>query len=181
MTCKLVFTKKKGIAHLSKAIDEVRAGEVRQMKAHGLEPLLTNSRWLLLKRPENLTEKQETRLGELLQYNLKSIRSYLLKVDFQQLWQYTSPAWAGKFIDRWSTRAMRSKIDPMKKAAKRIHKHRKLILKRFKADGLYSSGVVEGFNNKAKLTTRKAYGFKSLHTIGALPEPKTTHRLFGRA
>lgn len=69
----------------------------------------------------------------------------------------------------------------VRKAAKRIHKHRKLILKRFKADGLYSSGVVEGFNNKAKLTTIKAYGFKSLHTIGALLEPKTTHRLFGRA
>jgi len=114
---------------LSKAIDEVRAGEARQMKADGLEPLLTNSRWLLLKRPENLTEKQETKLGELLQYNLKSIRSYLLKLDFQPLWQYTSPAWAGKFIDRWCTRAMRSKIDPVKKAAKRIHKHRELILK----------------------------------------------------
>ena len=52
------------------------------MKADGFEPLLTNSRWLLLKRPENLTEQQETKLGELLQYNLKSIRSYLLKEDF---------------------------------------------------------------------------------------------------
>jgi len=174
------------MAHLSKAIDEVRAGEARQMKADGFEPLLTNSRWLLLKRPENLTEKQETKLGELLQYNLKSIRSYLLKEDFQQLWQYTSPAWAGKFIDRWCTRTMRSKIDPMKKVAKRVRKHRGLILNWFKADGLYSSGIVEGFNNKAKLTMRKAYGFKSFHTIeiglyhtiGALPEPKTTHRFF---
>ena len=47
-----------------------------------------------------------------------------------------------------------------------------------------SSGVVEGFNNKAKLTMRKAYGFKEYETIktalyhqlGNLPEPKTTHR-----
>lgn len=55
-----------------------------------------NARWVLLKRPENLTENQELKLAEILQYNLKSIRSYLLKKDFQQLWQYTSPAWAGK-------------------------------------------------------------------------------------
>lgn len=174
------------MAHLSKAIDEVRAGEARQMKIDGFEPLLTNARWVLLKRPENLTENQELKLAELLQYNLKSIRSYLLKEDFQQLWQYTSPAWAGKFLDLWCTRTMRSKIDPMKKVAKRIRKHRELILNWFKAGGLYSSGIVEGFNNKAKLTMRKAYGFKSFntieialyHAIGNLPEPKTTHRFF---
>lgn len=174
------------MAHLSKAIDEVRAGEARQMKIDGFEPLLTNARWVLLKRPENLTENQELKLAELLQYNLKSIRSYLLKEDFQQLWQYSSPAWAGKFLDLWCTRTMRSKIDPMKKVAKRIRKHRALILNWFKAGGLYSSGIVEGFNNKAKLTMRKAYGFKSFHTIeialyhaiGNLPEPKTTHRFF---
>ena len=174
------------VAHLNKAIDEVRAGEARQMKSEGYEPLLTNARWALLKRPENLTDKQEIKLAELLQYNLKSIRSYLLKEEFQQLWQYISPAWAGKFLDRWCTKTMRSKIDPMKKVAKRVRKHRSLILNWFRADGQFSSGIVEGFNNKAKLTMRKAYGFKSFHTIemalyhtmGALPELKTTHRFF---
>jgi transposase len=174
------------MAHLNKAIDEVRAGEARQMKADGFEPLLTNSRWVLLKRPENLTDKQDLKLAQLLDYNLKSIRSYLLKEDFQQLWHYRSPVWAGKFLDQWCTRTMRSKIDPMKKAAKRIRKHRELILNWFRAGGQYSSGIVEGFNNKAKLTMRKAYGFKSFrtieialyHTIGGLPEPKTTHRFF---
>ena len=174
------------VAHLNKAIDEVRAGEARQMKSDGYEPLLTNARWALLKRPENLTDKQEIKLAELLQYNLKSIRSYLLKEEFQQLWQYISPAWAGKFLDHWCTKTMRSKIDPMKKVAKRVRKHRSLILNWFRADGQFSSGIVEGFNNKAKLTMRKAYGFKSFHTIemalyhtmGALPELKTTHRFF---
>ena len=174
------------MAYLSKAIDEVRAGEVKQMKSAGFEPVLTNARWVLLKRPENLTDKQELKLAELLQYNLKSIRSNLLKEEFQQLWQYSSPIWAGKFLDRWCTRTMRSKIEPMKKVARTMRRHRPLILNWFKADGQFSSGIVEGFNNKAKLTMRKAYGFKSLHTIevalyhtiGALPEPKATHRFF---
>jgi transposase len=78
------------MAHLSKAIDEVRAGEVKALKAGGYEPVLKDSRWLLLKRPENLSEKQEIRLAELLQYNLKSVRAYLLKEDFQFFWGYKS-------------------------------------------------------------------------------------------
>jgi len=67
------------VAKLNKAIDEVRAGEHRQMQKDGYEPLLKNSRWCLLKRWENLTEKQESKLAELLQYNLRSVRAYLLK------------------------------------------------------------------------------------------------------
>ena len=174
------------MANVSKAIDRVRAEEARKMRTDGYEPLLTNTRWLLLKRPENLTNKQEAKLSDLLQYNLKSVRAYLLKEDFQQLWQYVSPYWAGQFLDRWCTRTMRSKIDPMKKMAKQIRKHKPLIINWFEAKGQFSSGIVEGFNNKAKLTMRKSYGFKSpdtieialYHALGALPEPKTAHRFF---
>ncbi|MCU7880508.1 MAG: transposase [Candidatus Thiodiazotropha sp. (ex Lucinoma aequizonata)] len=71
------------MAHLSKAIDEMRAQEARELKEKGYESILTKTRWLLLKRPENLTAKQDTKLADLLQYNLKSIRSYLLKEEFQ--------------------------------------------------------------------------------------------------
>ena len=46
---------------------------------------------LLLKRPENLTDSQDVKLAELLQYNLRSVRSYLLKEDFQFFWKYVSP------------------------------------------------------------------------------------------
>ncbi|MFK7856234.1 MAG: transposase [Granulosicoccus sp.] len=91
--------------------------------------------------------------------------TYLLKEDFQQLWQYVSPYWAGQFLDRWCTKTMRSKIEPMKKMAKQIRKHKPLIINWFEAKGQFSSGIVEGFNNKAKLTMRKSYGFKSADTI----------------
>ncbi len=61
--------------------------------------------------------------------------------------------------------------------------HRSLILNWFRARGTISAGTVEGLNNKAKLTTRKAFGFRTLeavkialyHTLGALPEPQFTH------
>jgi transposase len=174
------------MATISKAIDQVRAEEAKQLKADGLEPVLTNSRFILLKRPENLTDKQEIKLAELVQYNLRSIRAYLLKEDFQQFWTYISPYYAGRFLDTWCTRTMRSKIEPMKKVARMLRNHRPLLMNWFKAKGELSSGVVEGFNNKAKLTMRKSYGFRTFrgieialyHAIGDLPEPKTTHRFF---
>jgi transposase len=174
------------MALMSKAIDKVRAEESKQMKADGLEPLLTNSRFILLKRPENLTDKQEIKLAELVQYNLRSIRAYLLKENFQQFWTYISPYYAGRFLDTWCTRTMRSRIEPMKKMAKTLRKHRPLLMNWFKAKGELSSGVVEGFNNKAKLTMRKSYGFRTFrgieialyHAMGDLPEPEFTHRFF---
>jgi len=53
--------------------------------------VLTKTRWLLLKRRENLSDEQQTRLAELLRYNLKSVRAYLLKEQFQLFWNYASP------------------------------------------------------------------------------------------
>ncbi len=146
---------------MSRAIDKVRAGEVKRLKADGYEPALKGCRWLLLKRPANMSEKQTVRLKELLQYNLQSVRSHLMKEDFQQFWKYTYPARAGKFLDAWCTRAMRSKIEPMKAMAKTLRSKRELLLNWFRAGGSLSSGVVEGFNNKLKLITRKSYGFRT--------------------
>ena len=171
---------------MNKAIDEVRAGEARQMKADGYEEVLKHSRWCLLKRRENLTEKQTVKLAELLKYNLKSVRAHLLREDFQQFWEYVSPAWAGKFLDQWCTRTMRSQLEPMKKVARSLRNHRELILNWFRAKGALSSGVVEGFNNKVKLTTRKSYGFRTYeaaeaalyHGLGDLPEPEFAHRFW---
>ena len=146
------------VANINKAIDEVRAGEHRQMKAEGYSPLLTNSRWTLLKRPENLTDGQEIKLRELLKYNLRSVRAYLLKEQFQLFWSYTYPAWAGRFLDRWITKVLRSRIEPLKREARSIRRHKPLILNWFKAKKEFSSGIVEGLNNKVKRGTPKCCG-----------------------
>jgi len=172
------------MSHMSKAIDQVRTQEVKVLKAKGKAPVLTGTRWCLLKRPENLTENQEIRLKELLGCNLKTVRAYLLKEDFQWFWHYVSSTWAGKFLEGWCRRTMRSRIDPMKKIAKMLRTHRELLLNWFKAKHeMVALGVVEGFNNKAKVITKRAYGFRSYHllelalyhTLGDLPEPETTH------
>ncbi|MCU7879445.1 MAG: transposase [Candidatus Thiodiazotropha sp. (ex Lucinoma aequizonata)] len=94
--------------------------------------------------------------------------------------------WAGEFLDQWCTKTMRSKIEPMKRVPKMLKRHRPLLLNWFRAKKKFSTGIVEGFNTKAKVTTRKAYGFRTYHaaeialyhTLGALPVPETAHDFF---
>jgi transposase len=171
--------------HMNKAIDEVRAQEARAMRAKGVY-VLKHSRWCLLKRPENLTDFQQAKLSDLLRLNLKAVRSYLLKESFQFFWEYVYPYWAGKFLDDWCTKVMRSRIEPMKKVARMLRAHRELLLNWFRAKKTISSGAMEGLNNKLKLTTRKSYGFRTFrvteialyHTLGNLPEPAYTHKFW---
>jgi transposase len=171
------------MAQMNRAIDEVRAAEVKKLKADGFEPILKHARWVLLRRRENLTELQTVKLKELLRYNLKSVRAYLLREEFQRFWEYRSAYWAGRFLREWCTKALRSRIEPMKKVARMLRSHEELLLNWFRAKGLVSAGSVEGLNYNAKLTMKKAYGFQTLrgvkialyHRLGALPEPQFAH------
>jgi transposase len=173
---------------MNKAIDEVRAKETREIRSRnrlsGKQVVLTHSRWCLLKRPENLTARQSIKLNELLRCNLRTVRAYLLKEEFQLFWEYISPAWAAKFMDQWCTKALRSRLEPMKKIARMLRTHQPLILNWFEARGQVSLGAVEGLNNRLKANLRKSYGFRTYkaikvmlyHKLGALREPQFTHR-----
>lgn len=95
------------------------------LSSHCLEPAL-------LKRPEDLSENQAVKLSELLKYNLKSVRSYLLEEYFHRVWEYRYGASAGRFLDAWCTRAMRSQLAPMKSLAKTPRNKRSLLLNSFR-------------------------------------------------
>lgn len=171
--------------HLNDAVDKVRRQESAYLYSKGYEPILEKSRWPLLKNPENLNDKQHLKIKDLMQYNLKSVKSYLLKNDFEKFWLYKSPFWAERFLDDWTCKVMHSGIGPMKKFAKTLRKYQPLIMNWFKVKGgRLSSGPIEGLNNKAKVTIRKAYGFREynvlkmalFHQLGKLPEPEVTHK-----
>jgi transposase len=172
------------VAKLNKAVDEVRAKEARELRRKGYEPILKHTRWCFLKRKKNQTVNQRRKLRDVLRYDLRSVRAFLLKESFQSFWSYTSPAWAGWFLDKWCTRAMRSKLTPIKRFAKTLRTHRPLLLNWFAAKGEIALGVVEGMNTNAKLAIRKARGFRTYdvletalyHELGRLPEPQFTHR-----
>lgn len=193
---KVVKRKAKNIIHildrfhvmkyLGDAVDETRRAETAQLKLDGYEPILEKSRWCLLKNKKNQKPSQLARLRELVKYNLKTVRCYLLKEAFQHFWTYKTRWGAQRFLKTWSTRAMRSKLPEIKKVAKRLRKHQELLLNYFSFKERLSNGIVEGFNLKAKLTMRKSFGFKRFetaevalfHTLGNLPEPPAIHRFY---
>lgn len=172
------------MAYFNKAIDKTRREEARKLKEDGYEEILKNSRWSLLKKKKNLKEKQLAKLKDIMRYNLKTVKCYLLRESFQKFWQYKSFGCAKRFLKRWIFVAMRSKIEPIKNVAKMLRRHEPLIMNWFLMKNRLSNGIVEGFNNKAKLTMRKSYGFKSFkiaelalyHVLGDLPEPELTHK-----
>lgn len=169
---------------LGEAVDEVRRQEAKKLATEGYEPILKNSRYCFLKRPRNFTIKQAAKLGDLLAYDLRTVRAWMLKESFDGFWQYNSPRWAGWYLKKWCARAMRSRLEPMKKFVSTLRNHEDLLMNYFKAGKLYNSGIVEGLNLRINLCMRKAYGYRSFellqvslfHTLGKLPEPKFTHK-----
>jgi len=86
------------------------------------------------------------------------------------------------FLNFWCYQTMRSRIEPMKKIARTLRAHRTLLLNYFKVRKQFSSGVIERLNNKAKVTMRRSYAFRTFrilelalhHSLGKLPEPELT-------
>jgi transposase len=171
---------------LSEATEKVRREEVHLLRAKGLQPILKDSRWALLRRPKNRKMKDKLKLRELLQYNLKSVRCMLLRWQFDAFWKYRSATWAGRFLNDWCRTVNRSGIEPLKKVVRTLQAHQPYLLDwiRLKAQGGIPTGAVEGFNNKARVITKRAYGFRSrevmevalYHSLGKLPEPLLHHK-----
>ncbi len=163
----------------------VRRQEVSRLQVNGKEAVLTKTKWILLKRRKKLTRRQRSRFHELMECNLRSVRAYIMKESFQHIWSYLLPTRAGRFLDLWCRDVMRSNIEPMRgRWPINCDPHRELILNYFRARRALSSGVVEGMNNKAKLTSRRHYGFRGdltretalFHVLGGLPEPDLGHK-----
>jgi len=172
--------------NLGEAIDHIRRAESHARARAGLSPLLKKLRWALLKHRCNWTRKERARMRDLYGRGLRSVRAFLLVESFEHFWTYNSPTWADKFLKGWCQKVARSRLAPLQRVAKSLAKHRALLLNYFIARKEYSSGVVEGLNNKLKLTLKRSYGFRTdlarkvalYHALAHLPEPRLTHSFF---
>ncbi len=170
--------------HLNQAVDQVRRAESGRWRGQPVAEKLKRMRWKLLRRGSRVRGRAKQRLYGLLRTKLATGRAWMLKETFQDFWHYRALNWAAAFLDVWCTRALRSRIEPMKKVARMLRTHEELLLNWFRAKGEISSGAVEGLNNKIRVVTRRSYGFRTFdameialyHTLGRLPEPETTHR-----
>ena len=176
----LVFDKFHIVRHLMNAVDQVRRDEIRE-KGKEHKELVKRTRYLWLKNPWNLQDNQKARLSALEKLNLKINRAYLLKETFRDLWSYSRPAWATKYLTKWFWCATHSRLKPMRDFAWLVRRHQKNILSYFKLQ--IDNGSVEGLNNKAKVISHRAYGFRSeknyilnlYHCMANLPMPVLLH------
>ena len=172
--------------HLNQAVDQVRRAESARLRAasQAAAQQLKHTRWTLLRRGSRVRGRARQKLQALLVSKLQTARAWELKETFAHFWKYRSVTWAGAFLDYWTWRAMRSRLEPMKKVARMLRSHEELILNWFRAKGEISTGAVEGLNNKIRVVTRRSYGFRTYkameialyHTLGRLPEPESAHR-----
>jgi transposase len=172
--------------HLNQAVDQVRRAESSRLRAasQAAAQQLKHTRWTLLRRGSRVRGRARQKLQALLASKLQTARAWELKETFAHFWKYRSVTWAGAFLDYWTWRAMRSRLEPMQKVARMLRSHEELILNWFRAKGEISTGAVEGLNNKIRVVTRRSYGFRTYkameialyHTLGRLPEPESTHR-----
>lgn len=141
-------------------IDRVRVDEANRLRDDkAARKVVKSARWLLLRNRANIPKREDrVRLDELLRANRRLCKIYVLKDDLKHLWDYTFPGAALRFWEGWYQRAIRSRIEPLKKFARNL---------KGRIDGVLAhcrwplhTSLLEGINNKIKVIKRMAYGFR---------------------
>ena len=152
------------------ALDEVRRDlwqQLRRLPDDRYAKAFKGSRWALLKNPEDLTDTQAAQLATIKRSRGGIWRAYEMKEQFRAVFAGDlEPAEAIEALDRWITRALRSRLVPFAKAARTMRDRRGLIVNALE-QGI-SNGRVEGLNTKVRLIIRRAYGFHSADAALAL-------------
>jgi transposase len=170
----VVFDKFHVYGYLSEAIEQVRRHE-QNLAGKEEAKLIKGSRWLWLKAPGKLQRKQKHTLREIMAINRRLQRAYLLKEDFEALYECSDREEATVFLREWTKRCKQSGLEPFLKLARRLLRWAGGILAYF--THRITNGIAEGINNKIKVLKRRAYGFhdqhyfylKILHITGSLP------------
>jgi len=157
----LIFDRFHVIQHLNRAVDDVRRQTWRQLR--GEERIaFKKTRWLWLKNPWNLRSAERRRLSALCKINQPIVRAYYLKEAFQRFWDYRSEGWAFPYLKQWLWWASHSRLEPFKHFARMIREHILGILAWTRLR--ISNGALEGMNNKVKVISHRAYGFRKSET-----------------
>jgi transposase len=172
----LVFDRFHVVQHLNRAVDDVRRQTWRQLRGEE-RTAFKKTRWLWLKNPWNLRSLERRRLSAVCRTNQPIVRAYYLKEAFQRFWDYRSPGWAFPYLRQWLWWASHSRLEPFVKFARMIRQHILGIMAWTRLR--ISNGALEGMNNKVKVISHRAYGFRKTdtyitaiwHGCGDLPLP----------
>jgi transposase len=150
--------------HIVKLLNDKLSQLRRELQREATDVLMKNvlkgTRWLLLKRPENLDDDRNewARLQEALQLNESLAIAYYLKEELPLVFHEKTKRAARRFLHDWIARADASGIRVLQTFAKTLAKYQSGVLAWY--DYPISTGPLEGTNNKIKTLKRQAYGFR---------------------
>ena len=147
---------------LNEALDEVRKEQWR--KAAGDErKTLKGLRWLLFRHPSKRSKADTRVLNELRKSNGRIHRAWVLKDEFNQFWDYKTQRGAKRFLQQWSTTALKSRLEPLRKFVHTIRKHTDNILTFI--DSRLTNAVSEGLNRIIRIVKNRASGFRTVQAF----------------
>ena len=156
---KIAFDKFHVAQHLGEAVDKVRRGEHKQLLAAG-DDRLKGTRYHWLRHPDNVSDRDwNGRFAALRESTLRTARAWAIKEQAMSLWQYRSRAWAGKAWRRWHGWAIRSRLEPVKHAARMIKRHLYGIVNATVLKA--TNALAESINARIQKVKRMACGFRN--------------------
>jgi len=156
----ITFDKFHAVKLVNDAVDKVRRAESKG------RPELKRTRYLWLKNELSLSARGRRQLAALTTLHLKTARAYQIRLAFQEIYQQPTRGWGALFLDRWYAWAIRSRLEPIKHAARSIKRHRQGILAWF--DSHIANGLIEGINSLVQAAKAKARGYRSTRTLKAI-------------
>ena len=155
----ITFDKFHAVKIVNDAVDQVRRAEQKQQNA------LRGTRYIWLRNPDNLSERQRATLENLPTRHLKTARAYQIRLAFQDLYEQPSEAAAG-YLKRWYFWATHSRLEPIIDAAHTVKRHWDGILRWF--DSRIANGLIEGINSLVQAAKAKARGYRSIRNLKAV-------------
>jgi transposase len=170
--------------HLNAAVDTVRRGEQGRLRGETKKTAIKRGRFLLLKRGTRVRGHARDKLHAILRSMRQTARAWELKESFRQFWRYKSELWAAGFLDAWTSRALRSRLEPIKKVARMLRNHEELLFNYLRARREFTNAITEGLNHKARVCLARSFGHRTFrilqlvlyHNLANLPEPPSTHK-----
>jgi transposase len=156
----ITFDKFHAVKLVNDAVDKVRRAESKG------RPELKRSRYLWLRNEPSLAAESRRQLEALTKLHLKTARAYQLRLAFQEIYQQPTWEWGALFLDRWYRWAIRSRLEPMKDAARTVKRHRDGILASF--ESRIANGLIEGINSLVQAAKAKARGYRSIRNLVAI-------------
>lgn len=154
---KIVFDKFHVLLHVNQAVDTVRKQEHKRLVAQG-DARLTRTKYQWLRNPATFTQAAWREFAVLRTSTLHSAKAWAMKESLRRLWDYTYPGAARRFFRYWYRWVMRSRLEPMRKAARMIKEHLENILTYLRHR--VTNAMTEGLNAKIQWIKYASRGYR---------------------